>query len=212
MRKNIKSGLLIGLVLVLASSCEKENTLKEVDDVCTKMEDSKFMKYCYENFDVNNDGKVSMQEAAAVKRISCDREGITSLKGIEYFTTITYLDCHSNNLTSLDLFKNTQLTYLDCHGNNLTSLDLPKNTQLESLDCSSNNLTSLDLSKNTQLTDLYCSNNDLTSLDLSKNTQLEILDCHNNNLTWLALPHLSFYRCEYNPQKNGRYIIPTWLQ
>ena len=30
------------------------------DDVCTSMDDLNFMKYCYENFDVNKDGKVSL--------------------------------------------------------------------------------------------------------------------------------------------------------
>ena len=44
--------------------------LEEVDDVCTKMDDINFMKYCYDNFDVNKDGKVSMPEANAVKEIS----------------------------------------------------------------------------------------------------------------------------------------------
>ena len=87
----------------LVFSCQKEDTIKEVDDVCTTMDDSNFMKYCYDNFDVNNDGKVSMQEAAAVKYVSCEGRYITSLKGIEYFTTITELVCYKNNLISLDV-------------------------------------------------------------------------------------------------------------
>lgn len=141
--------VLLVAVCALFISCQKENTLKEVDDVCTKMDDSNFMKYCYDKFDVNHDGRVSMQEAAAVKRISCG--GITSLKGIEYFTTITELRCEENDLTSLDVSKNTQLTVIDCSDNILTSLDVSKNTQLTALYCYKNNLTSLDVSKNTQL-------------------------------------------------------------
>ncbi len=43
----MKSSLLIGIALFLASSCEKENTLKKVDDVCTKMEDSNFMNLAH---------------------------------------------------------------------------------------------------------------------------------------------------------------------
>ena len=184
MKKIMKSSLLIGIALFLASSCEKENTLKKVDDVCTKMEDSNFMKYCYDNFDVNKDGMVSMQEAAAVKRISFSSSSTTSLKGIEYFTTITYLYCECI-LTSLDVSKNTQLTELYCFDNNLTSLDVSKNTRLTKLYCDYNNLTSLDVSKNTQLTLLGCQNNNLTSLDVSKNTQLTYLSCSDNNLTSL---------------------------
>ena len=146
----------ITLVLLVAFcclfvSCHKEDSLKEVDDVCTKIEDPNFMKYCYDNFDVNKDGKVSMQEAAAVKIISCSNRRITSLKGIEYFHTITDLDCINNNLSSLDISKNTQLTGLDCSGNDLRSLNLSKNSLLTILYCNNNNLTSLDISKNSKL-------------------------------------------------------------
>ena len=143
--------VLFAAACCLFVACQKENSLKEVDDVCTKMDDSRFMKYCYENFDVNNDGKVSMQEAAAVKRIECYGEGITSLKGIEYFTTITYLRCHDNKLTSLDVSKNTQLSTLWCSSNHLTSLDVSKNILLVELWCKFNDLTSLDVSKNINL-------------------------------------------------------------
>jgi len=34
-------------------------------------------------------------------------------------TALTYLRCHVNQLTSLDVSKNTALRYLDCRNNNL---------------------------------------------------------------------------------------------
>lgn len=37
--------------------------LPDPDDVCSAMDDLNFMAYCYENFDVNKDGKVSVTEA-----------------------------------------------------------------------------------------------------------------------------------------------------
>ncbi|MBQ7009237.1 MAG: leucine-rich repeat domain-containing protein, partial [Ruminococcus sp.] len=43
-----------------------------------------------------------------------------------------------NQLTSLDVSKNTALTYLDCDDNQLTSLDVSKNTALEELYCYNN--------------------------------------------------------------------------
>ena len=76
---------------------------------------------------------------------------------------------------------------LSCSRNNLTSLDVSKNTALILLDCYYNNLTSLNVSGCTALTDLSCSSNDLTSLDVSKNTKLTELDCGYNNLTSAAL-------------------------
>ena len=132
--------------------------------------------------------------------------GIKSLRGIEFFLKLTYLDCRSNQLTELDVSKNTALeilycssnqlteldvtgntalTYLDCHSNQLTELDVSKNTALEILDCRSNQLTELDVSKNTALEYLSCDSNQLTELDVSKNTALEYLSCDSNQLTEL---------------------------
>ena len=197
--------------------CTKEGAskIKDVDDVCTQMDDINFMKYCYDNFDVNHDGKVSMEEANAVKTIDVNSEDIFSLKGIEYFTQLTELVCYRNNLKSLDVSKNTQLVRLDCHWNNITYLDVSKNTQLTEIVCYENNLTSLDVSKNTQLTLLDCRINNLSSLDVSKNTQLTLLDCNSNNLSSLdvsALPKLErsyFSALRWGNQNNGITITIT---
>ncbi|MDE6137775.1 MAG: hypothetical protein K2F97_09910 [Muribaculaceae bacterium] len=52
------------------------------------------------------------------------RGSIKSLCGIEYFISLTYLDCSFNGLSSLDVSKNTLLTYLNCDANELSSLGL----------------------------------------------------------------------------------------
>ena len=106
------------------------------------------------NFDTNKDGNLSDTEIAAVEKIYCTKKGITNLKGIEYFTALKKLKCFENQLTSLDVSKNTALTYLDCYSNQLTSLDVSKNTTLFYLGCSNNQLTSLDIS-NTKINALY---------------------------------------------------------
>ncbi len=119
-----------------------------------------------------------------IKRLDCGGNNLTSLD-VSKNTALTELNCSGNNLTSLDVSKNTALTWLDCGGNNLTSLDVSKNTALTELDCYDNNLTSLDVSKNTALTDLFCRENNLTSLNVSGCTALTELDCYDNNLTSL---------------------------
>ncbi len=119
-----------------------------------------------------------------IKRLDCGYNNLTSLD-VSKNTALTELNCSGNNLTSLDVSKNTALTWLDCGGNNLTSLDVSKNTALTELDCYDNNLTSLDVSKNTALTDLFCRENNLTSLNVSGCTALTELDCYDNNLTSL---------------------------
>lgn len=111
--------------------------LEEVDDVCTKMDDINFMKYCYDNFDVNKDGKVSMPEANAVKEIS-DFDNPSLLKvvsytGIEYFSSLEKIQLGAYNTK-------TEVRTMDLRYNNrLTSISLNSATHISSLDLRSNN-------------------------------------------------------------------------
>ena len=152
-------------------------------------------------FDKNGDGKLNEAEIAAVTEIDCSGKNISSLKGIKCFTALTTLRCYGNQLTALDVSRNTALTVLNCDDNQLTSLDVSKNTALTSLYCWSNPLTNLDVSKNTKLGNLSCSYNQLTSLDVSKNTALTTLWCYGNQLTALDVSRntaLTELCCERN--------------
>lgn len=130
---------------------------------------------------------LSQDELNGVTVLIINQANIKDLTGIELFPNLEKLDCKNNNLTRLDVSKNTKLTVLYCEYNHLTSLDLSKNTKLTELNCRDNQLTSLDLSKNTALTKLDCALNPLTSLDVSNNTALTYLDCNYNQLTSLDL-------------------------
>ena len=146
--------------------------------------------------DANKDGAITVNEAQEVKALRLSYVdssnfnllvsfNVVEMPEIKYFTSLTYLDCYDNLLTSLDVSNNAALTYLDCGRNGLSSLDLSNNTALTYLNCYDNLLTSLDVSNNAALTDLSCSYNQLTSLDLSNNTALESLNCGENLLTSL---------------------------
>ncbi len=137
------------------------------------------------SFDKDKNNKLSEAEIANVQQVYVYSQSIKSLKGVEYFTLLKELYCSRNQLTSLDISKNTMLEELVCNENQLTSLDVSKNTYLKYLDCYNNQLTSLDVSKNTYLKNLQCWNNKLTSLDVSKNTNLTELWCDENQLTSL---------------------------
>ena len=117
--------------------------------------------------------------------VDVSEAGIKSLAGIEYFTSLTKLYCSDNELTALNVSKNTALWVLDCSGNQLTALDVTKNTALFYFLCFYNKLTALDVSKNTELFQFGCGNNELTALDVSKNTALRLLSCGSNKLTAL---------------------------
>ena len=151
--------------------------------------DEKFRSYINSrnNIDTDHNGILTRTEIAKVTRIYASYQNFSSLKGIEYFTNLQELGCDHDNLTALDISKNTALLNLDCSTNKLTNLDLSNNTALLGLECSTNKLTALDLSNNTALLGLKCSTNKLTALDLSNNTALESLNCGGNQLITLDI-------------------------
>ena len=131
------------------------------------------------------DGVLTDEEIAGVTKISLTSKKIYSLKGIEYFTELTFLLVELAQISEIDVSKLTKLTYLDCSLTQISKLDVSKNTSLTELYCASNLLTSLDISKNKALIDLRCGGNQLTTLDVSNNSALEVLFCNENQLTEL---------------------------
>ena len=133
--------------------------------------------------------------------IDVSSKNIASLKGIEYFTELNTLWCYRNQLTALDVSKNTKLETLVCYRNQLATLDVRNNPLLEQLSCAINQLTSLDVSNNPELQYLYCGGNKLTTLDVSKNQKLSSLACEVNQLTSLDVsknPELQSLDCYSN--------------
>jgi Leucine-rich repeat (LRR) protein len=128
------------------------------------------------------DGKVLTNSINKLTSLVIYSKSITDLTGIQDFAALTTLNCNFNEITTLDLSKNTLLTSLTCRINKLNSLDLSKNILLTSLDLYSNNLTLLDVSANKALTYLDCSSNKITTLDVSNNLNLATLDCNRNTL------------------------------
>jgi len=124
----------------------------------TNFPDANFLSIV-KGFDTDGNGYLSDAEIAAVAAIKCDNKSICNLTGIEYFTALMHLWCQNNQITSLDLSKNTALNTLWCYNNQLTSLDVSKNTDLDFLSCSNNRLTSLDISKNTAIVQFAGINN-----------------------------------------------------
>ena len=167
----------------------------------TNFPDETFRAYVSSNCDTDNNGNLSEEEIAAVTNIDVSGQGISSLKGIEYFTALWELYCNNNQLTALDVSSSTALEYLYCDSNQLTALDVSKNTNLKQLYCDNNQLTALDVSSSTALEYLYCGSNQLTALDVSNNTALTDLRCDSNQLTALDVSNnkaLTDLDCSYN--------------
>ena len=115
--------------------------------------------------------------------------------------------CFENELTSLDVSKNTALKVLYCYEDQLTSLDVSKNTALKVLFCDHNQLTSLNVSKNTALTGLNCSFNKLTSLNLSECTRLVTLYCYSNCINGKAMTKLVNSLPNRRKKKSGTIFL-----
>lgn len=163
--------------------------------------DAAFREYLKKKFDTDHDEWLSSADLNDITEIDVHEKNITSLKGIELFPNLKKLDCHTNQLTELDVSKNTALTYLDCSENNLSSLDVSNNTKLVRLDCHGNDLSSLNVRQNAALTYLDCGTNQLTSLDVRQNAALKYLYCSQNNLTSLDVsqnPALGWLNCKGN--------------
>lgn len=117
----------------------------------------------------NNDSEIQVGEASVFNgSIDCNYLYISDLTGIEAFTSLTYLDCAWNELTSLDVSQNTALTLLNCSTNPLTSVDVSQNTALTQLVCEGNLLQCLNVKNG--------NNSNLWYLSAYNNTNLNCIE------------------------------------
>ncbi|MBO7448834.1 MAG: leucine-rich repeat protein, partial [Clostridiales bacterium] len=190
--------------------------------------DDVFRAYVTEEFDEDINGWLSDSEIEAVTFIEVSDMNIQSLKGIEFFVSIAGLNVSDNDLTNLDLRKNTELRYLSCRNNSLITLNLTENKKLEALesdgmkslvavyvsglthlnaiDVSDCGITVLDVSS-CPLMYLACDRNPLTSLILGKQPDLDSLTCYSVELIELDIsecPHL------VNAWLNGNHTEYEW--
>ena len=179
-----KDGYEASSVLTTSYTIKNSSSSSDIIIDATNFPDKNFRDYLLSQ-SYGKDGVLTADEIEKITRMFVHKMNITNLKGIEFFTALEQLRCYSNQLTTLDVSKNTALTELDCSTNPLNALDVSKNTALETLSCRGNQLTALDVSKNTALKVLECGNNQLTTLDVSKNTALTWLSCNDNRLTTL---------------------------
>jgi len=115
--------------------------------------------------------------------ISVYNKGITDLTGVQYFTSLTYLNCEDDPITSLPVLPNS-LTYLNCSNTFLSSLPLLPSS-LVYLNCQHNQISALPTLPNS-INYLICSTNSLTTLPALPSS-LDILVCSENLLTSLPV-------------------------
>ncbi len=189
----------------------------------TTFPDKNFRAFVIDNYDVDpHDEYLSSTEIKKVKNMTCENNGYRTLQGIEYFTNLRQLVIWRNQLTELDLSKNTKLTYIDIGKNPIESIDFSSLENLNSLSLNGISLKTLNLSKNTNLQNLaivdlpnltkvqldnsnlmllFINDLKLSGLDLSKCTSLETLSISGCGLKSLDLSNndgLAYLYCRDN--------------
>lgn len=85
--------------------------------------DEAFLNYVIDELDDGN-GWLTPDEIESITAIDVSGLGITSLTGIEYFTHLQILDCHTNAISYLDLSNNPSIIRLFTQDNNIALLDV----------------------------------------------------------------------------------------
>lgn len=172
------------------------------NDTTVYIPDFKFYAYLVENFDTNNDKKISISEVGEIQSINV--AGILSapsLKGVEYCTNLTTLYCDGNNLEEININNLVLLEELTASNNKLSTLDISNLTALKRLDASGNELETLDLSNQPNLLWLNISNNSFSAIDISPLVNMTTFNAYHNNLSTLDISQnklLTHLGCSYN--------------
>ncbi|MCB2356836.1 Ig-like domain-containing protein [Clostridium estertheticum] len=147
-------------------------------DITSKFTDENFKSIVYSKIGKAAPSPILESDVKDIKSLDLSGAEVSSSSGLEYFTSLTELNCSNNEIVTLDVSKNTALIALSCWGNKLTTLDVSKNVSLDILQCSMNQLTKLNVDP--ALTSLNCTDNKLTTIDLSKNLKSMSFKCDEN--------------------------------
>lgn len=142
--------------------------------------DENFWKCLRSNYNVEDNTDENDFDLSIIVNLNCFDREISDASGIEKLSSLKNLYLQRNNLTTIDLSKNTLLKILDLSDNTFETIDLSKNTELTSVSLNNNDLTTIDVSNNMLLHELYLYNNPLNTIYASKNSALEVLGLENN--------------------------------
>lgn len=214
-KRTLAALMSIGIILtlfvspVLAASQDETGASTDPQITLTTQyfPDATFREWLAKNkfADIGEGGILTPELLNQVTIISVPKENIGSVEGIQYFPNLNTLNVAENQLTTLDISRNTKLTWVWCNANPITSLTIGTQPSLSYLDCSRTNITSLDLSgtralselkvdviatlqsvelpaSSNMLKNLFCAHTGLTQLNTAASPLLERLDCEYGEL------------------------------
>lgn len=134
---------------------------------------------------IANDNAVTTSNITGRTTLTIAAQNISDLTGIEDFTALKFLNANNNNITTVDLSKNTDLQTLLIASNPLSTIDVSSLTDLQTLGVGSTSLSSIDVSNNPDLLTLWAYSTNLTAIDVSNNLSLQVLHVANTNVSTL---------------------------
>lgn len=174
--------------------------------------DPEFKAFLIKKYDANSDGKLTAAELNSATTLDCSKQNLKSIKGIEYISGLSILNCENNQLQEIDLSNNHYLEQLFCGNNPIKSITTSANQGastgtgrwIDAIGISSESLTvngpcideigitgeslkSLDVRQCLRLKQLSFEATAISSIDLSQNKELEYLTCDHNKLTTLDI-------------------------
>ncbi len=186
------AGFLLGFFLVVLGSCsnDSKDTEEAEEDMQpiarTQIPDAAFEQVLIElGIDDIEDGSVITSDLEMVTSLVMNDKGIANLTGISDFPKLENLWVNDNQISSLDVSKNTLLKFVFIENNGLTMLNVTNLTILEKISATNNNLMQLDISDNSMLQLLSVANNSLSGIDISgipNSVQLNTFSVENNPL------------------------------
>lgn len=160
-------------------------------DVLASIKD-KTLKTVLMAADTDGDGKISLEEAAALKSVEYTGTGedgstIMSLEGLEFFTGLEKIVLPNNNFLELDLSGRTTLTDVDVSDNEeITSINLKGCSALKTVRAAlDKSLENIDLQGCTSLVSCIAYGTKLKAIDVSACTLLESLVVYSSSLSSL---------------------------
>lgn len=157
--------------------------------------DEQFRAWILWNYDINQDGNLSQEEARTITAVEVGTDNILSLSGIESFPNLIKLQANGTRvediglgrLTAINLSGNSRLTQLYVPHNRIQSLDLSPVTHLVQCEVCVNELTELDVSMLREVELMNVSYNPLSALDVCGLDRLDELHCEKAPIRELLL-------------------------
>ena len=149
---------------------------------------------------------LDVSQNTKLETLHCGGTQISELN-LENNLVLCELGCSRlENLTEIDISKNTALTRLFLSAAKITKLDVSNQPLLSFLAGNDTGITEWDVSQNPELVQLYCEQTRITSLDVNHNPKLNDLQCYGCGLTELDItnnPVLTALMCgnqyQFNP-------------